>query len=264
MRNRQVDVGRARHPLVEQRPGLVKQRSLEPVEDEAFDLLAHDDGRLPHRLHLLSQPGDSFGVRPWRRHQLDQRDQVRRIDGMGDQETRPIGAGFGEGRGGNAGAGAAHDGVRPHRPADLLADGFLDVAQLKNRLLHIVGISDRTLQRIGHAQPLHDRIDGIDQPGLQHVGKAGTYPLQHRCADLGAAVIDRYVTAGPGKDDRPAAADKAGPDDGDLADRIHHCTCDVSPSARQISVMRRPSLVMRDGNRSLSRSSWMGMTRRAS
>src|SRR6478609_9684602 len=41
-------------------------------------------------------------------------------------------------------------------------------------------------------------------------------------------------------------------------------TLDRTPSARQISEIRKPSLLIREGKRSFNRSSWIGITRRVS
>ena len=49
-----------------------------------------------------------------------------------------------------------------------------------------------------------------------------------------------------------------------LMPAMAQATREGSPSARQISVIRSPSSVMREGKRSRRRSSWIGMTRRDS
>ena len=64
---------------------LAQQRALEPVEDEPLELARERHDAHSSRLEDRGGAVDDVGARERRRHELDDRQQVRRVAGVGDQ-----------------------------------------------------------------------------------------------------------------------------------------------------------------------------------
>ena len=99
--------------------------------------------------------------------------------------------------------------------------------------------------------PLHDYREGRETIAL------GTKPITLAANFAEAERWYRaYLSSFPAE---PESLRRAGDERG-LAGKRAHFTRLFSPSASASSVMRRPAFVMREGKRSLSASSWTGMT----
>ena len=85
--DRGVDVGHGGHAPLDQRVGLLPQRGLQPVGDVPRHLLAQPDRLLPDRGVERQRPLDDVlaGLLPG--HDLDQRDEVRRVERVPDQHA---------------------------------------------------------------------------------------------------------------------------------------------------------------------------------
>src|SRR6185312_747690 len=261
MRHGEVDVGGARVALLEERPGFPEKRSLQAIEDEPLDLPLDDDRRLAKRLHRGAKPGQNRRIRPGRRNEFNQRHKMGRVHGMGDKKSLPARRVFGEGGSRNAGARTSNDRVVPDQGADGLRDGAFLLHALEHRFLNIVDIANRRGQTFDDRHARADGVHALNQARLGHVFEACANPHGRAAPDVLAGVEHTDKDPRAREDNRPGRANEAPAYNARRPDRGigHQRTRDFSPSARQISLIRKPSTVIRDGNRSLRRSSWIGM-----
>src|SRR6185312_435584 len=219
--------------------------------DKSLHLAVHDDGRLPHLLQCGTNPGKDIGIRPGRRHKFDQWHKMGWVNRMNDKEPRTARRILGEGRGRYPGTRTARHSIVTHGRTYLLADGPLDIYALEHGLLYVIGTSNRVSQPGYHLDSIHHGANVIDQPELVHIREAIGDTSRCGLPDFFARIEKPDRNSRPGENHRPRRSDQATTDNGHLLQLcFHHFTFDVSPSARQISEIRSPSLVMREGKRS--------------
>ena len=198
--------------VLDQPEGLAPQRLQQPVADEGVDLPGDVDALHAHRLEERDRVADRLRRSLPAADDLDQRQEIDRVVGMGDEQPlrmpQPrlqVARQEARGRG-------ADQGIRPGRGVDLPEHPLLQVDALRHALLDPVGIR----HRLGDA-----RMEGQGAAGRQR------RPRQSGIGDLGIGddladdplglrmgVEERDVDAGEKEAGDPASADDAAADAG--------------------------------------------------
>jgi hypothetical protein len=118
------------------------------------------------------------GSVPRRRNEFNQRHEMRRVHGMGDEKPLPPWRVLGEGRSGNAGARTSNDRVIPDQGADGFRDGALLLHALEYRFLNVVDVADRGAQVLDHGDARTNGVHAVSQAGFRHVLEACANPTR--------------------------------------------------------------------------------------
>ena len=214
VRERLVHVLRRHVALAHQAHRLVEQRALQPVEDEAVDLPLDDDRDLPDIRHHGVCALDGRGRSPRRAAKLDDRHEMGRIDGMGNQATRAAAQRLRE-----LGCRDRRRGARKHRPrgrrgVERAEDLALHVEVFRQVLLNPRGAGHGILEagRGRDAQSGSPRV--VDEAGARKIRQAGRDEATRTVHLSRHAVEHAHMPAGAGEHRRPRTADQPTPDDG--------------------------------------------------
>ena len=209
----------------DQLEGFGQQGALQPVQDEAGNLLLHQDRHHARLLIERAGPRHHLGIGPGGGRQFDDGHQMRRVGRMRHQAARPAIKILGEQRstdvGGGGGENRSRIGDAVHHGEDLLLRFF----RLFHIFLHIGGTVQRLLQRGGGRYP---RLRGsriVQQPAVvQLLQRAINQPeggFQRRLADI----VELHAVAGPREADRPGPPDQPAADHGDCHSLSSHRAC---------------------------------------
>ena len=210
--------------------------SSKPVGDEAVDLLAHDERPHPERPVDVDGAIDGGGRRRRAADDLDERQEVDRVERMTDDEPfRVRHVALQLGRQQARRRGTEHD-RRAGRPAGVGEHRLLEGEPLGGALLHEVGAGDRFVGRADEAQRALGRT--------RHVGQAVVGPpgVVEHLADLARrvriGVVEVDVDAVEHEPGRPPTADHATaeqPDPVEPGDRRPHVRFTSLSSSRTSS-----------------------------
>ncbi|ALE77350.1 hypothetical protein WY02_01420 [Pseudonocardia sp. AL041005-10] len=204
-----VELGGGDHTVTDEGDGLAEQRRLQPVADEAVHLLVDLDRVLADRAQELRGPRDAVARGALPGDELHQRQDVRRVERVRDEQpgcgvvVEPGGDVGGQDPRGGAEQQRTGGGVRGRGRPDVL----LHLQALGSLLLDDVGtghgagevrFADDPLQQVRRPEPAHTGVDDLGQ--------------------VRPRVGDDDVVSGRGQQHGPGDADGAGTDLGDPHD----------------------------------------------
>ena len=166
----------------------------------------------------LTGAGEDDRVGKGRRHELDDRKQVRGVARVGDQTpcaARKVGGDLARRQGGRRGG---QRDTRLGALVELAEERALELVRLRRALLHVCRTGERRRQVVGECDPRRDLLHAlVEQPARVEAPEASREVLQHCAAPLGIRLVDDHSEPGSREDDRPTNADPAPADDGDAA-----------------------------------------------
>ena len=199
---------------------LTPERRLQAVGDVAGNFLLDPDR------HLADLGVEGFGRlqdargRALVRQQLDQGDQVRRVEGMAEQKARGIAPAFLHLAHHQAGGRGGDDGLGRQMRLDLGEEGVLDIQPLRHVLLNELRALDGRARRVVE----HDAV-GVALQGQAELFQRRPGP-RHVIAHLGFGalgwIVHRDCETSREEQRGPARADDAGADDGGPFEVLHH------------------------------------------
>ncbi|MNT04737.1 hypothetical protein D3C72_1393280 [compost metagenome] len=213
MRDGGVDVGHARHALVDEVKRFAPQRGLQPVRDVAFHLALHVDRPLADGGIEGHRAGDGVGRGLLAADHLDQRDQVRRVERMPQHHALRVHAARLHAADRQARRARREDGLRRRGGVHAAEQVDLEVHALGAVLLHEVGHGHGVFQAVVKAQAADRGALGQAEafqrrPVLRH---GGAQPVFGAGRGVGRVHVEPVREEMRG----PAGADHAGADDGD-------------------------------------------------
>ena len=125
---------------------------------------------------MAAKPGQDRRIGPGRGNEFNQRHEMGRVYGMGDEKPLPARRVLGEGRSRNAGARTSDDRVIPDQGADRLRDLALLGNALEHGFLNVVDVGDRGAQVVNDRHPRANSVHAVNQAGFRHVLEAGANP----------------------------------------------------------------------------------------
>jgi len=232
-----VDVFDAGHPGCDQMDRFAPDGGLQPVGDMAGHLPFDPDCGLADGFIEPDGAIDDSRSRQIVAHHLDQRDQVRRIEGMAEDEARRIAPSLLHLAEREAGRGTGDDGVCGKRGFDFGKERMFDRQPFRNVLLDEGGALDRLCGTLVERDPV--RIAVFCQAELGQ-GRPGPFDVAvHAVLDGLGGVIDRDRATGSQKQGGPAGADHAGSDVGGVG-KVHDQN---NPGLRGEAAVMPPSTV---------------------
>ena len=148
--DRTIDIVRAGHPIPHEAIGLGHQRPLQAVQHEAMDLAPDFDRRLADGRHERQRAQHDVRPREWRAGNLDEGDEVRRVDGMGDDHTVAPRQRISNLRRGERGGGTGQDRLPVRRRIERCEQFALRRQGFGDRLLDVVGARDGRREALAH------------------------------------------------------------------------------------------------------------------
>ena len=211
--DRVVEILRTDVAFLHEAERLGQQRDLQPVQDEAVDLALHVDRHLADAFEHRARAAARLLRGPRRTAQLDHRNQVRRIDRMGDDAARAAGELLGELRGDDRRRRRREHGVARRQRVHLRKGRALGVERLGSAFLDEVDGAHGLLERVDdrHARR---RGGGIrHQPVRRQLLERRRDPSGGRRPLRRERVPDAHRPAGAREDIGPGAPDQSGTDD---------------------------------------------------
>ena len=208
------------HAFLHQVAGLAHDRALQPVGDEALDLLLQHARHLAQRLVEGDGVGGGGRVGALAGNDLDQRDQVRRVERMPDQQPARIlhQAALFAGRARRARR--QQQRVARHGRLDACPQRLLPLGLLGAVLLHQIGTGDGALEIGLEAQVALEPF--VRQAECLQRRRDLRQRRLHRALDVGLRIVDDHVQPVREEQRRPRRADDAGADDADVAVAAEH------------------------------------------
>ncbi len=177
-----IDIGDGGDTLGDQMHRLAPQRRLQAVGEVAGDFLADLDRVLADGPVERHRRGDGLGAGLGTAHHLDQRDQMRRVEGVADHHAPGMRAGFRQARGEQAGGGGGDHHIGRQR----------GIEAGEQRLLHLEAFGRAFLDEIGTFQRGHGV--GLEAPGIGlRIGQAA------QAHQDGPGILDHAANAGRGR-----------------------------------------------------------------
>ena len=220
MLDRLVEVRGRDVAVLDEAEGFGNEGGLEAVQDEALDLALDHDRHLTRVLEQRLGLGDDVGVAIAGRHQLDERDEMGRIDGMRHDHARPAWKRLAEERARDVRGRAREDGFRCGTAVELREDRALGRKRLRDAFLDIVGIGHGLGEALSQRYaPKRLRRRLIEEPGSRQGLQSRPDGIGYRAHRLRVRVEDGDRSAGARKDDGPRPPDQASTYDADLPSR---------------------------------------------
>merc|ERR1719500_2278755 len=142
------------HAISYQSPALIQQSILHPVQHEPRHLPGEADRSLPSLGHQGPCPGLDLLAGPWCRHQLHHGGVVWGVAGVRHYELRLVHHEVRYLAGNNARSGCSEDGFISSNLVNISADLPLQLQDLRNTLLDILGPANALLQAVSPADQL--------------------------------------------------------------------------------------------------------------
>src|SRR5258708_32042621 len=220
--HRVIEVFRRNKTFADQAERFGEQRALQPVQDKAVDLAVYRDRHLPDLRIDFARTVDCVRRGPGRAAKLDQRYEMRWIDGMADQTPSAAGQHFREARC-RDGRGRRHQqSIGRGEFVELGKDRNLLVDNLRAVLLHELDTLDGLLQTRRDREPRRRAIRIVRQPmtrqRLQFFADQAGRRLQRRLMRIGKP----RVPSGAGENRGTGASDQSDADDGYVSILLFH------------------------------------------
>src|SRR5262249_3087357 len=168
-----------------------------PVEDEALNLALDDDRYLADGLVDRLGLGDGFGRRPRRADELDERDEMRWVDRMGDEAAMAAFEALREQVRHDGRGGGGENGVGRGQTVELGENRALRFDTLGQALLNEVRAVERIGKIGGEAHASRRGLGILEEPLLGEVAQ----PLRHQAArllgDIGRDIMSATSKAPP-------------------------------------------------------------------
>ncbi len=214
--DRQVDVPDRRLAVRDHVQRLAPQGLLEAVGDEARHLAVHRDDGLARHLVEAGGPGDRRRVGAFAADDLDERDEVGRVERVSDDQARGVRGRRLHVRHRIAGGGGGDDDAGRRRRVQAGQQVTLEVELLGSALLDELGVGHGLFQGVRDGQPVRRRALGETEGGERRPRRVDQ--AAQPAFGVGRGVPGGHVVAAGQEVGDPAAADDSGADAGDTAD----------------------------------------------